>query len=308
MLEKNIKRLESLLQNAASLTLLRLQSDSPMTEQRFYAVETLNNRETYPESMVKSPIYQHYVDFQAMSYLKPMNDTKSREHGLKIASVLPEYRKILLRSSVPEKNYSPDFDALERKAIRSGIPVLRLFMGFPDGQMYSYPAMTKFPEKYDVTDRFWFKNGMNNKNGHPVWSHPYLDIWPENGPVLTCYMPLKHEKNQGVIALDLSLKNMELDNHFQKDTPPYLLERTLLDADGKVLISTDPLNRPDFKGDQPEDTLKIKEYSNSNIVKQMLSMKIGLIRVQEDRVNTAYIFHQMQSLDWIYMEKIDLDK
>lgn len=304
----DIKRFESLLQNAAALVMLRLQSDEPLQEYPFYPIEILNDRETYPASLVKSSIYQHYVDFQAMSYLKPMTDLKSREHGLKIASIMPELRKLLLKSSTPEKNLNPDYDILEQKAIHNGIPLLRFLIGFPDGQMYHYPAMTQIPENYAVKDRFWFHNGMSSKNNNPVWTSPYLDIWPENGPLLTCYMPLRRDQTpDGVIALDLSLRNV-VRNILQSGGTPYLLEQILLNSRGQVLVSTDPLHQPESLINRPEEVQIDNFYHDEMLLDRILSMKTGIIRSTEADKSIAYVFHQLQSLDWIYLEKIDLEQ
>jgi len=309
------------MQIMAKELLLRIVDRNPVNEGGRYDIHDVLHEESLPSKTAagtpsnfkESSFYHRLTDMDAVTYKiqEDCDDLEAVKQKIqRAASLVPEYKADVLWSGFPgSRNSSPDIAALEKRALNEGMPLMRFAVGFKEGACVHYPAVSCFPENYDVRKRFWYTSAMAAKENTLIWSKPYYDIMPDTGLMITCSMPLIYNKHRyGAFSIDFSIKSAGRTNILKDEMLPYIMEKAVIDSEGNILLSTLPEHIPDFVGDQPENVLQKKMFHSREMLENVKHGRTGKFSCVEQGRPVIYLFIRLSSLDWIYIEKIDYIK
>lgn len=222
-------------------------------------------------------------------------------------------KKTLLYGNIFREKYAiSQID--EKEAVeyffKNGSPILWFYCGFENGLYFSMPGYLEHPENYDPRKRPWYK-AVENKTPFDdvVWSVPYMDAVSKR-LTLTASIPIfVNQKRIGVLAIDNMLQYIArfMKNH--GNTEAFLLEKVILDDNGRILLSTreDYSVRKDDEKDA-ESYQALRFFGNSRTFKVIRRRQNGILSVKTPQGRRiVYLFSRIDTHDWYYVEKIDLD-
>ena len=266
-----------------------------------------NDAKNPPASLLYSSVYQRKIDFSHFAHKTIHGDDltgieKRRLHVLdhlrdSVMSVFYERLPQTLAAASP---------AEQNEYLRlTGIPLHLLLFGFPDGQYIVYPGSGSYAPTYDPRGRHWYKTAQEG-NGDFAWSKPYPGNTAAAGYLLSCNVPMLDTAGNflGVAGFDLHLNTIIRDLNSNGNTGTNVLEKTLLDQSGQILLSTGAR----FKGameTNKEDSLTI-HFDDADLFRQFTETKYGTISRDENGRRIIYCVNYLPSQDWYYFEKIDV--
>ena len=92
------------------------------------------------------------------------------------------------------------------------------------------------------------------------------------------------------------------------DSGKFLLEKTIVDSDGRVVLAIDEKSAADANCSGGNVDKKRASYKNMALFRSIKSRRNGTIIRAENGRYMAYIFSGMYSVEWYYIEKIDLEE
>ena len=118
-----------------------------------------------------------------------------------------------------------------------------------------------------------------------------------------------HGNFHGVSAIDVSIRKLVKTLRSMGDGGKYLREKTIVDTDGWVVVDH---NEKFFRESDGNSTSIAKNskrvrYKDIPLFERIKSRRTGIIIRAEKGRNMAYLFSGMYSVEWYYIEKIDLD-
>ena len=257
-----------------------------------------------PPGTVHAPAYRKRINLDHPVYkLAP---------GIPLNSVQPQIEALFnLRSEFLSMYLSSSFrfrqdtiNSLKDQAVSNGLPVTWVYAGFEKGYLVSFPGKGGYPESYDPRLRPWYKE---NKSKMGIqWGTPYYDI-NGLGIVLPCTHTLYDSENQayGVAAIDITLDYLVSELMTRKvEGADHIREKTVIDAQGRVLISTrlQDINRRETT--LINESVELKKYPDKDLFKQILIRQRGQVIKDYGPRKFIYAFALIPSLDWYYLEKI----
>ena len=293
-----------------ALTLLnadiRVSADGPVYSR------TMLSQGKVPPTMAMAPGFGYEIDIDNIVYhVAPGPKPKTPEKRVRQLSMLrPQFLRALIESrqfTLTEHN----LPLLKRQLLASGAPLVDIYMGFRDGLFVRYPCSKILPEDFDHRRRPWYRERMNSSRIAAVtmWGSPYLSV--DGDVVLPCTLPMIDTRGNfhGVAALDVSVVKLVKSLRNMGGKGKYLREKTIVDADGFVVISSDE----EFIGKSKHNDGRIGQkdnrvrYRDAQLFERIKSRRSGIIIRPEKGRYMAYIFSGMYSVEWYYIEKINLE-
>lgn len=270
-----------------------------------YTSELRNDAKNPPASLQYSGVYRRKIDFAHFAH-KTIDGKLSKEQirRLHILEHLKDAVTGAFMDRLPPEvaNASP---AEQNEYLRlKGIPLHLLLFGFPDGQYVVYPG-SGYKDDYDPRGRPWYKSAQSS-NGGLVWSKPYRGNTAAAGYLISCNGPMLDTKGDflGVVGFDLSL-NIIIENlNAHGNTGSKVLEKTLLDNSGLILLSTSARFENAMETNK-EDTLTVR-FDDEDLFAQFKELKYGAITREENGHSFIYCVNYLPSQNWYYFEKIDI--
>ena len=266
-----------------------------------------NDAKDPPASLLYSSVYHRKIDFSHFAHKtihgeKLTDAEKRRLHVLahlhdSITSVFLERLPKDIRDASPaEKN---EYLRL------MGIPLHMLLFGFPDGQYVVYPGSGVYAPTYDPRGRHWYKTAQEG-NGDFAWSKPYPGNTVAAGYLLSCNIPMLDSAGNflGVAGFDLHLNTIIRDLNTHGNVGSNVLEKTLLDNTGLILLSTGARFQGAMETNK-EDSLTIR-FDDEDLFRQFTGIKYGTLSRDENGRRIIYCVNYLPSQDWYYIEKIDV--
>ena len=141
-----------------------------------------------------------------------------------------------------------------------------------------------------------------------LWRNPYLST---NGEmVLTCTMPMIDLRGRmhGIAGADVSLPNMISELRASGNTGKFLLGKSLVDSDGNVIADTGAgFMEASRKNDTVENGhLKLVRYAAPDVLELAKSHRAGTTLRRENGKVVVYVFSRLYTVNWFYIEKLDL--
>ena len=213
------------------------------------------------------------------------------------------FREHLIGEKLDEKN-------AEKYFYQFGSPKLWIYCGFTDGLHLSMPGYLDQSGKYDPRTREWYiKAARKTPFDDVVWGKPYFDIISKR-LTLSASLPIfVNKKLCGVIAVDNMLQYISRFMKKNGNTELFLLEKVIIDDVGRVLLST----REDYSVQKDEKEVHT-EYNAERFFDDKKTFDIirerknGILNVRtRSNRNIVYLFYRINTHDWHYVEKIDMD-
>jgi serine/threonine-protein kinase len=260
-----------------------------------------------PASLLYSSVYHRKIDFAHFAHktIHGENLTDIEKRRLHVLDHLREPIMNIFHERLPQeiRNATP---AEQNEYLRLiGIPLHLMLFGFPDGQYIVYPGSGVYAPSYDPRARHWYKTGQTG-NGELIWGKPYPGNTAAAGYLLSCNSPMLDTAGNllGVAGFDLHLNTIIRDLNTHGNTGNNVLEKTLLDNSGLILLSTGAR----FEGameTNKEDSLTI-QFDDADLFRQLTETKYGTITRLENGRRIIYCVNYLPSQDWYYIEKIDV--
>jgi len=271
------------------------------------SVSALRDTNNSPASLLYSSIYHRKIDFSHFAHKTIHGEelTAVEKRRLHILAHLKDTIMDVFNERLPEK-LAEASDAEKNEYLRlNGIPLHLLLFGFPDGQYVVYPGSGVYASSYDPRSRHWYKTAQSS-SGEFAWSKPYPGNTAAAGYLLSCNVPMLDTAGNflGVAGFDLHLNTIIHDLKTNGNVGNNVLEKTLLDNKGLILVSTGAR----FAGateTNKEDSLTIS-FDDADLFEQFTETKYGTISRTENGRRIIYCVNYLPSQDWYYIEKIDV--
>ena len=263
--------------------------------------------ENPPASLLYSSVYHRKIDFSHFAHKTIHGDdlTDVEKRRLHVLAHLYDSITSVFLGRLP-RQVAEASPAEQNEFLRlTGIPLHLLLFGFPDGQYVVYPGSGTYAPSYDPRGRHWYKTAQSG-NGDFTWSKPYPGNTAAAGYLLSCNVPMLDTAGNflGVAGFDLHLNTIIRDLNSHGNTGTNVLEKTLLDNSGLILLSTGAR----FEGameTNKEDSLTIS-FDDADLFRQFTGTKYGTIAREENGRSIIYCVNYLPSQDWYYIEKIDV--
>ena len=260
-----------------------------------------------PASLLYSSVYHRKIDFSHFAHKTIHGDklTGVEKRRLHVLSHLRDSIMNVFLERLP-KDIQDASPADQNEYLRlTGIPLHLMLFGFPDGQYVVYPGSGVYAPGYDPRGRHWYKTAQEGGGGF-AWSKPYPGNTAAAGYLLSCNIPMLDTSGNflGVAGFDLHLNTIIRDLNTHGNAGNNVLEKTLLDDSGLILISTGARFRGAMETNK-EDSLSIR-FDDADLFRQFTETKYGTISRVENGRRIIYCVNYLPSQDWYYIEKIDV--
>ena len=311
--DRRIANLEHDLTAITTNALLLLNSDlRAPADEPIYSRAKLSRGEV-PPTMVKAPGFGYEIDIDHIVYqIAPGAKPENHEDRVRrLAMLRPVFLRALIESRQDSTISAQNLTLLKQRVINSGAPLVDAYLGSRDGLFVLYPCSKILPENFDHRQRPWYKERMDGSHATAaaMWGSPYLSV--DGDLMLPCTLPMIDTKGNfhGVAAIDVSVKKLVKSLRGMGDSGGHLLEKTIVDAGGSVVVDIDEKfiresNRNDGSVGKSNKRL---QYKDMPLFERIKSRRNGVIMREENGRHMAYVFSGMYSVEWYYIEKIDLD-
>ncbi len=260
-----------------------------------------------PASLLYSSVYHRKIDFSHFAHKTVHGETLTdvEKRRLHILTHLKDSIMGVFTERLPAEVADASPDEQNEFLRLKGIPLHLLLFGFPDGQYVVYPGSGSYAESYDPRGRHWYKTAQEGDGGF-AWTKPYPGNTAAAGYLLSCDVPMLDTAGNflGVAGFDLSLNIIIRDLMNNGNTGNNVLEKTLLDNSGLILLSTGGRFASAMETNK-EDSLTI-HYDDPELFRQFMETKYGTITREENGRRFIYCVNYLPSQDWYYIEKIDV--
>ena len=266
-----------------------------------------NDAKDPPASLLYSSVYHRKIDFSHFAHKTIHGDklTDIEKHRLHVLGHLRNPIMNVFLERLPQ-NVAEASPSEQNEYLRlTGIPLHLLLFGFPDGQYIVYPGSGTYAQNYDPRGRHWYKTAQDGDGGFS-WSKPYPGNTAAAGYLLSCNVPMLDTAGNflGVAGFDLHLNTIIRDLNANGNTGTNVLEKTLVDNSGLILLSTGARFAGAMETNK-EDSLTIR-LDDDDLFRQFAETQYGTISRMENGRQIIYCVNYLPSQDWYYFEKIDV--
>ena len=278
--------------------------------QTFHSVPELKKSGT--PTLAYSQFHCGQIDLESVAYnTTPDTDKKLLKQRLStITRFIPRLLQTILESPVKAHVSEKNLAEAKLNAFRDGTPMIRVIFGFPDGLFAAYPASPDFPAIYDPRTRPWYQAVKRNPAASAVWSPPYIDSIPDFGLVLSCSVPLNllGTQEDGVCTVDISLSELVEELQSAGSDGPYVLEKVIVDGSGQIIISTNRsfANARLRSNRNAAGEVEFTQLGDPSLLKLMKEQRVGVVTRNVTGREIIYAFCHIRSVDWYYLEKLDM--
>ncbi|QTA79337.1 Protein kinase, Zinc finger domain-containing and double cache domain-containing [Desulfonema limicola] len=293
-------RLEDLLVNLANNAMFMIQNPAQNNEQ-FYWQDDFKNPKKAPADLLLSSLYKREVSIK-YPVVKAAPGVKHEDiipMMQRLAPLRHHFQKMLLDS---RSNFTPiSSEEAMRLLTIHGLPISWAYLGLEAGVMYSYPGKGSYPDNYDPRVRPWYKLGAKKSSVH--WGNPYIDL-QGLGMVLPCAMSLYDNEGRfyGVAGMDVTYSNIIHDS-LTRSGAVGVVESFLLDDKGRIVVSSSQLGI-DFELYSSDSALHLELFPVTEVVDKIKRKESGLVEVTRGEESRIVFFHEIQALDWYYVEEV----
>ena len=315
MLDREILSQEKNLQLLAGLAARNLSSWTVHNEKIRFRLYDRSGQLPVPGNVVFSPWYKDKISFSegvciAVPGLK-LDEVKLRMQ--QVSPLISTMREIILDSGL---ELAVGIDGQDQNtriqtAYRDGLPVKSIYIGLKEGIQFGYPWRNIYKPGFDPRKRPWYIRGRTSRQ--PIWGKPYVGSDYHMGLCLPCSIRIQDEHGRfyGVAGLDLTFNKVAEILHRTGNVGFFVLNSSLIDSRGRIIASTG--RKKQVQNYSSSDSDKNQEiimdyYAVPKIRRAILEQKFGILTHNEPgRGEVIYLFAQMKTMNWIYVQKIDFE-
>lgn len=304
-----LSQMTELLSSDISL-LLKSSIQSDEENGKYYQVGEFQNMTT--PTMLHSAFFRNKVDPSALLYnFRPDSDQVFLKKRLETLSIfLPRLLHMVVLGKQNDNIDPKGLESLIRKTFTEGSPVLRVIFGFNDGVYITYPAEKNLPLDYDPRVRSWYKGTIRMTKFGTRWTKPYVDGVPGIGLVLSCCSPIYLDhKPSGACAVDVSISALINTIQSTGNLGGYVEEKAIVSANREVIISTTKSFAQEkiLPSLESDDSITFNKFATEQLFEKMKKSRFGIVTAEENGEEKAYAFYYIQSVNWFYVEKMNLN-
>ncbi len=313
-LDRQITNLEHELTSVTTNALMLLNIDvRPSVDEPIWS-RTMLAQGKVPPTLAMARGFGYEIDLENIVYhIAPgAKPAKPEERVRRLSMLRPEFLHALVESRQDHTLAEHNLPILKRRLLDSGAPLIDVYLGFKDGLFVLYPCSKILPENFDHRQRPWYKERMADLHTTAAvakWGSPYLSV--DGDMMLPCTLPMVdiHGNFHGVSAIDVSIRKLVKTLRSMSDGGKYLREKTIVDANGWVVVDHNEKFFRESNGNSASIDQKSQRarYKDIPLFERIKSRRTGIIIRTEKGRNMAYLFSGMYSVEWYYIEKIDLD-
>jgi len=313
-LDRQITNLEHDLTAISTNALMLLNIDvRPSANDPIYS-RTMLAQGKVPPTLSMARGFGYEIDLENIVYhIAPGAKPANPEMRVRRLSLLrPVFLRALVESRQDHTLAEHNLPVLKKRLLNSGAPLIDAYLGFKDGLFVLYPCSKILPENFDHRQRPWYQERMSNfrTTAAAKWGSPYRSV--DGDMMLPCTLPMLdiHGNFHGVAAIDVSVMKLVKSLRGMGGKGRYLREKTIVDADGFVVVDKDEsFTRETVSGGGSIDkNTSRNRYKDMRLFDRIKLRRNGIMIRSENGRHMAYIFSGMYSVDWFYIEKINLDR
>ena len=244
------------------------------------------------------------LDLSRATYVIPDKmDQDALAHTLKcLRPAVSRMRRTVLKSHPEYWNYTAEQQLDAYRNLQ--LPVSFCYFTLKNGLHVMYPGNNGIVDGYDGRTRPWYKAAAG-RGAIPVWVSPYQTAFKQTSNVVSCAMEIvgTQDKVHGTSAVDIPLKVLADVLCRDPEKAVCTVERLLVAADGQIILRC--------KGGEakfvPDITDRIRMF-NLKIFADMKTKRYGRTIRAERGKEYLWLYSFIPSAQWIYVEKIDLNK
>ncbi len=310
--DRQFRDYEYLLSSIAGEAALLYKADRIQNlEPHLYTIQDLKNPETAPPDFAYAPTFKKNISLDYVTFIYPnITDTPSPEYRsmMDVLSLLKgSLRAAVVNSLVPPPSKNADAATINHIIRNVTKPtVSSVFAGFRNGLFIVYPSRTDISPNYDPRKRNWYINAVNSPR-QAVWSKPYVDTGEFKDLVISCSRAILDDYNQpiGAAGADVSLNQLISTLCETGNSGKFVKDKFLVDESGNIIADSSG-KLVASRGDN--DELEFRRFPYSKLLPKMWERKNGWLFSEENGVNYLYFYLEIESLQWLYIERIDFEE
>ena len=225
------------------------------------------------------------------------------EHILKcLRPAVSRMRRTVLKSHPEYWNYTLEKQLEAYRNLQ--LPVSFCYFTLKNGLHVMFPGNNGVKDGFDGRTRPWYKAAAG-RGAVPVWVVPYRTAFRQTFDVVSCAMEIvgARENVHGTAAVDIPVKVLANVLCREPEKAACTVERLLVSSDGVIILRC----VGDGKKFVPDITEKVRMF-NLKIFSDMKSKRYGRTIRDERGREFLWLYSFIPSAQWLYIEKIDLDK
>lgn len=276
--------------------------------EKMYTITEGNDPIKAPPDFTYAPSFGYNVsfDYLACTYPNPEQSPSEamKQNMLRFQPMMKSLRSAMLGSLKTVTDFdTKQADEIVRNKIKP--PLSLLFVGFEDGFYIGYPYLIDYTPNFDPRTRGWYKDAKQEPS-KAIWGLPYVDAGQLRDIVITCSKAVMDADGKfiGAAGIDVSLTMLlklmeETGNHGD-----FIKNKILIDKEANIIAdSSTQLNAVRTGSDE----LEFKKFEATNL-NEIWERKNGWFFQIENGVNYLYFFLEIQTTDWLYIERIDFEE
>ena len=312
-LDREILTQEKNLQMLAGLAAHALSSCSVTGDKVRFRIYERDGRLPVPQDAVYSPWYKDKISFTE-GVCRPVPGLPPGEVRLRLqqlSPLVPAMREIIFESGMELSYLSNRNPNRFQTAIQNGHSVKSIYIGLKEGIQLGFPWRDIYQQGFDPRKRPWFIRGSNSDR--PVWGKLYVGSDYHMGLCLPCSVRIQDESGRffGVAGMDLTFNKVADILHHTGNVGFFVLDSALIDSRGQIIASSEKKKRQTTysqKDSEKNAEVTMAFYAAPKIRRTILEQKFGIFSdFEPGRGEVLYLFAQMKTLNWIFVQKIDFE-
>ncbi|MBF2052780.1 MAG: protein kinase [Candidatus Sericytochromatia bacterium] len=306
LIDSRFMAFERLLTQLAGATSNQLSFGQPGKGPTFTHLDFLGPK-TQPPDLAPAPAYGVDLSFAHASYKISPGISRAAIQPLmqQLEPLRHVFRQVTLASQSEATAFLPAA-AAERLLREEGVPAVWAFMGLEEGLLVNYPGNTGYPPNYDARKRPWYTESLQQRG--PRWKSPYIDA-SGRGFVLPCTLPLydSQQRFRGVVAMEMTLEYIK-QNFLEIKDLPGVKASYLLDAQGRVLVSSLEQNQDFAVGTLVDSARELQPYGRSEILPAIQAQNAGSYEYTEAGQRQVLAYYPLRAVGWTYLVEADTEQ
>ncbi len=313
LLDREILAQEKNLHLLAGLAARMLSSWTVHDDKIRFRIYDRNDRLPVPSDTVFSPWYKDKISFTE-GVCRPVPGLESGETTLRVQQLSPlvyTMREIILESGTELSYLNTRNSNRYQAAVQNGQPVKSIYIGLKEGIQFGFPWRDIYQKGFDPRKRPWYLRGSNSDR--PVWGKLYVGSDYHMGLCLPCSVRIQDEAGRffGVAGMDLTFNKLADILHHTGNVGYFVLDSALIDSRGQIIVSSDKKKRQATYSQQDSEKnaeVSMAFFATPKIRRTILEQKFGFFSdFEPDRGEVLYLYAQMKTLNWIFVQKIDFE-
>ena len=211
-------------------------------------------------------------------------------------------RRTVLKSHPEYWNYTVEQQLEAYRNLQ--LPVSFCYFTLKNGLHVMFPGNDGVKDGFDGRTRPWYK-AASGRGAIPVWVVPYRTVFKQTFDVVSCAMEIvgAREYVHGTSAIDIPVRVLADVLCREPEKAVCTVERLLVSSDGVIILRC----MGDGTKFIPDITEKVRMF-NLKIFDDMKSRRYGRVIREERGKEFLWLYSFIPSAQWLYIEKIDLDK